>query len=92
MTLPLFDLPGPTERGKRVERIEWGVRWLCDYVTTKRGQITKAPNENQARMWATHPEAPYWGFPSGYVQVVSRTVVTYTSSWEPTERLSSPTD
>lgn len=82
MTLPLFDLPGRAERGKRVERTEWGVRWLRDYVTTKRGQITEAPNESQARESATHPEAQYWGFPAGYVQVGSRTIVTYTGPWE----------
>lgn len=85
MTLPLFDLPGQAERGKRVERTEWGVRWLRDYVTTKRGQIAEAPNEHQARQWATHPEAQYWGFPAGYVQVVSRTIVTYTGPWDSAE-------
>lgn len=59
MTLPLF--------GKRVERTEWGVRWLRDSpaLTSKRGHITQAPNENQARQWATHPEAQYWGIPGG---------------------------
>lgn len=63
MTLPLFDLPGRAEPGKRVERTEWGVRWLRDSpaLTSKRGQITQAPNENQARRWATDPEAQYWG-------------------------------
>lgn len=87
MTLPLFELPGRDERGKRVERTEWGVRWLRDSpaLTSKRGQITQAPNENQARRWASHPEAQYWGFPAGYVEVVFRTVVTYTSSWEPAD-------
>lgn len=85
MTLPLFDLPGRAEHGKRVEHTEWGVRWLCDYVTTKRGQITQAPNQSQARLWATHPEAQYWGFPPGSVQVVSRTIVTYTTHWEAAE-------
>ena len=87
MTLPLFDLPVRAERGKRVERTEWGVRWLRDSpaLTSKRGHITQAPSENQARQWATHPEAQYWGFPSGSVHVVSRTIVTYTSSWEPAD-------
>ncbi|MBP2456242.1 hypothetical protein [Mycolicibacterium lutetiense] len=87
MTLPLFDLPGRPEHGKRVERTLWGVRWLRDSpaLTSKRGQITEAPNETQARQWATHPEAQYWGFPAGYVQVVSRTIVTYTSSWGPAD-------
>lgn len=60
--------------------------------TSRRGQITQAPNENQARRWATDPEAQYWGFPAGYVEVVSRTVVTYTSSWEPVSRKSTAPD
>lgn len=80
MTTPLFDPPG--EPGKRVERTEWGVRWLRDHVTNRRGKVTTAPNEDLARWWATHPEAQYSGFPPGAVAVVSRTIVTYTGRWE----------
>lgn len=82
MTAPLFDLPGHVEAGKRTERTEWGVRWLRDHVTVKRGHIDMAPTEARARWWATHPEAPYSGFPTGAVTVVSRTIVTYTGRWE----------
>lgn len=81
MTAPLFDLPGHVELGKRTERTEWGVRWLRDHVIAKRGQVTTAQNEGLARWWATHPEAAYSGFPRGAVEVVSRTVVTYTGRW-----------
>lgn len=84
MTIPLFDVPGPAESGKRVERTEWGVRALRDCIC-KRGKIETARDEEQARRWATHPEAQYWGFPAGSVEVVSRTVVTFTGAWEATD-------
>lgn len=52
MTLALFDLPGRPERGKRVERTEWGVRWLRDSpaLTSKRSTGDSRPG-----MWKSWP-------------------------------------
>lgn len=67
MTLPLFDLPGRAERGKRVERTEWGVRWLRDSpaLTSKRGHITQSSQREPGTSVGHPPRNAVLGFPGG---------------------------
>lgn len=65
------------DRGRREERTEWGVRWtrtIPNVVTA--GQVDPAVNEDNAR---TRHRSAWSGRCS---EVVSRTVVTYTTDWE----------
>lgn len=77
---PLFG-----ERGKRTERIEWGVRALEDHrlravgIGIRKGQVEARPGESLARFCVTDEGASY-GWPP--CEVVRRTVVTYTGDWE----------
>lgn len=76
MTAALFDLP-TTEAGRREERTEWGARWtrtIPNVVTA--GQVDPAANEDHARVRGES----MWG--GACSEVVSRTVVTYTTEWE----------
>lgn len=70
----LFDLPG--EAGKRVERIEWGLRFPKDDLLGRGRAVCPRESEQHARSTANVLE---YGTRGGLV--VSRTVVTYTTAW-----------
>lgn len=67
--------------GRRAETIEWGVRQTHDDVFGKAGQVQPCGGEARARQIVDNPERRYWR--TSPVEVVKRTVVTYTTSWEP---------
>ena len=71
-------LPG-MDAGKRTERVEWGLRWTTDTVFGRRGTVEPRPDEANARKCEGVAE---WGWRG--TEVVSRTVVTYTTPWETT--------
>lgn len=74
-----LDIPG-LEKGKRTERVEWGERSISDTsLVGPVGSVRKAYGEEQARGYdgAFYPGGPR------VKEAVKRTVVTYTSDWEP---------
>lgn len=68
------------ESGRRVERVEWGVRTLAD---NGRRVIEFSESEDDAR-WVVsarnESNLPYWR--GREPEIVSRTVVTYTTNWK----------
>ncbi len=69
-------LPG-FEAGRRVERREWGLRWIADTAFAKKGHVDLFEGEEHARTCVGRREYGY-----GNTEIVSRTVVTYTTRWE----------
>lgn len=68
-------LPG-MEAGRRTERTEWGLRHLDDRPGIHRkGDVGTRASEQHAR---ESIGTPGWG----PVEIVSRTVVTYTTTWQ----------
>lgn len=72
-----FDLLG-VEQGRREVRTEWALRRIRDNVQGLRGEIYMVASEADARFKAAGPE--WWGWKD--CEVVSRRVVSYTSTWE----------
>jgi hypothetical protein len=73
-TLPI---PG-IEAGRRVERVEWGLRQTVGTFLMDKGEVDTRPSEENARSLVG---SAHTGFRN--TEVVRRTVVTYTSDWEP---------
>ena len=77
-TLALF------EDGKRVERIEYAVRYLTRGPGDARKGDIEECSEHKAR-WltaqSTQDELPYCGYPKDGLELVTRTVVTYYGDW-----------
>ena len=70
------------EQGRRVETVEWGVRWPAStlYELRIKGQVDPAPNEELARLRTAYP---LWGRDGQmFPVVVRRTVVIHTTEWE----------
>lgn len=71
------------ENGARTERLEFGVRYLRDHRERRRGDVEKC-TEHKAR-WLTsraaRDELPSHGYPRDGLELVTRTVVTYTGTW-----------
>ncbi len=65
------------EPGKRVERVEWGLRQTIGTYLMKKGQVELRSNEESARSVVGNI---YYGWRG--TEVVRRTVVTYTTEWE----------
>lgn len=72
------------EQGRREERVEWGLRATADQQPfgMRKGQVDVRPGESSARFGVTD-EATRYGWRD--CEVVKRTVVTYTSDWEPAD-------
>lgn len=68
---PLFG-----EEGRRVERVEWGLRQTVGNYLMRRGEVDVRPDEENARAMCGDA---YRGFRD--TEVVSRRVVTYTTDW-----------
>jgi hypothetical protein len=68
-------LPG-AESGRRVARVEWGLRWTVDTYFTRKGRVQLMANEKHARSCVGRAESGWYG-----TEVVSRTVVTHTTNW-----------
>lgn len=70
-----FDLPG-VEDGRRTETVEYAIRYQGNIEPT---------TEHHAR-WLTSAEAqdelPYLGYPLRGLQLMTRTIVHYTGSWQ----------
>ena len=69
-------LPG-MEAGRRKERTEWGLRFTCDTALSRKGRVEPRESEAQARFCAGRTDLGWRG-----TEVVRRTVVTYSTSWE----------
>jgi hypothetical protein len=69
-------LPG-MEAGRRTERVEWGLRQTIGTFLMRKGDVDLRTGEDQARECAVRAELGWRG-----TEVVRRTVVTYTTSWE----------
>jgi hypothetical protein len=69
-------LPG-MEAGRRKECTEWGLRTTRDTFLHRKGDVVTVQDEAHARRCVGHAE---WGWAA--TEVVSRTVVTYTTRWE----------
>lgn len=70
-------LPG-MEAGRRTETVEWGLRWVDDTILHRRGHVEPRQDEQAARSVVGRREYGWHG-----TEVVSRTIVTYTTRWEP---------
>lgn len=66
------------EQGKRTEVVEWGLRQTVGNYLRGKGQVEIRPSEERAR---DQVGQVYAGWRD--TEVVRRTVVTYTSDWEP---------
>lgn len=66
------------EAGRRVERVEWGLRFTTDTALERRGHVEPRPSEENARACVGVVHYGWRG-----TEVVRRTVVTYTTDWEP---------
>lgn len=79
-TLALF------EDGKRVEHVEFAVRYLKPGPRDARKGDIEECSEYKAR-WltaaSTQDELPYHGYPQYGLELVRRTVVTYYGDWRP---------
>ncbi|WP_402465730.1 hypothetical protein [Isoptericola aurantiacus] len=71
-----LDLP-PEQVGKRVERVEWGLRQTVGTVLMDRGEVDMRPSEENARALVGDVYSGHRG-----TEVVRRVVVTYTTPWE----------
>lgn len=69
---PMFGEPG-----RRVERVEWGLRQTVGNFLMRKGDVDLRGDEDNAR--ACVGEISY-GFRD--TEVVRRTIVTYTTDWE----------
>lgn len=69
-----------TEAGRRLERVEWGLRFRATTFLHRKGTVEPRPSEQNARQLAGRAE---YGWRD--TEVVSRTVVTYTTRWEPAD-------
>jgi hypothetical protein len=74
-------LPG-MDAGRRVQRVEWGLRRTADTVLERKGEVTIRSSEEQARECVGRPELGWRG-----TDIVRRTVVTSTTAWERAEHL-----
>lgn len=68
-------LPG-MEAGRRTERVEWGLRSTASDFLHRKGDVTPRVSEQHAR------ECAVTGLGWGAIEIVQRTVVTYTTPWE----------
>ena len=72
------------ELGRRVERVEWGLRATADSFLRRKGQVEIRPSEDNARLILDGvARGEHYGWRN--VELVRRTVVTYTSDWERVE-------
>jgi hypothetical protein len=71
--MPGTEDPPRGEAGRRVERVEWGLRTTRDNFLHAKGHVEPRPSEQNARELAGRG---LWGD-----EVVARTVVTYTTRW-----------
>lgn len=67
------------EQGRRTEQVEWAVRWTKDTFLHRCGHVAPRASETAARevIGLVHSG---WGT-ADEIEVVSRTVVTYTTTW-----------